>query len=157
MVTMSGTTPAVARVAGLMAAIFAVCSACSPSRPGDRGTPQPHQFEPCAASAGTTGDYCYPESYRQGYAILPRSTRATPGQRYWMEVSHCGLTWIADFDAAFWRVVRWDTAEPPDSLINPDTGTTRLLSANAAEYTSSRGEHITLERVEGPLIPSMRA
>lgn len=127
------------------------------SRPGEPRltslSPTPQAPRECPTTVRPTGDYCYPASTRIGDAIRPRSTNAVVGQWYRIEIGHCGLEWIVDFAGRFWEVVRWDTVEPPHSLINGDRGQIRLIGNGEAEYEGSQGEHVRLRPIDGPLIP----
>ncbi len=69
--------------------------------------------------------------------------------------SHCGLDRSRfDFDGSLWKAVGRTSdgqGNPPPGYDNPfDSGTIRLLPDGAAEYTSSRGVRLSLERVDDP-------
>lgn len=69
--------------------------------------------------------------------------------------SHCGLDRARfDFDGSFWMAIGEtsdDAGNPPDGYDNPyDGGTIRLLPDGTAEYTSSGGVRLPLDRLDGP-------
>lgn len=75
--------------------------------------------------------------------------------KYLFDAPHCGLDWMLDFDASFWRVI-----EPPDYgdgenysfLYNSDQGTITFSDENSAIYQASTGEEVEIERLKGPII-----
>lgn len=84
------------------------------------------------------------------------SPRAAANRDYPITVyTHCGLDRSRfDFDGSFWRALG-ETSDgqgnPPPGYDNPyDAGMIRLLDGETAEYTSSQGERLRLERAASP-------
>jgi hypothetical protein len=78
---------------------------------------------------------------------------------------------MVDFDGSFWRVIGWDSAERPSSLISEKLGSIRLIDHQRAEfreweakglstrlgtasvdYRGRWGTRIQLERIDGPIV-----
>jgi len=91
-------------------------------------------------------------SEERGYRFHPRSGRVTPSTAYRFDTGHCGLSFLADFDASFWRPIDPDGGEPPDLFFNQDVGAIALVDFDRAVYRSSTGEEVTLIRIRGPVI-----
>jgi hypothetical protein len=116
--------------------------------------------------------YHYPEARRPGDPITAKSPPAVSGHPYCFQVGHCGLDWLTDFDGSFWIVVEWETNNPPSSLNGDDLGSLRLLGPDRAQfiewtpegtwgrrgvvrpdYTGVWGTRVTLDRLDGPIVP----
>lgn len=114
--------------------------------------------------------YIYPEA-GPGSEINPQSPPAVQGRAYCLEVPHCGLNWISDFDGSFWAVARSDSDAGSHLEVNEGVGTVRLTGANEAEFTEWRhshvrgrlgaavpyyewewGDRVTLRRLDGPIV-----
>ncbi|MPZ69805.1 MAG: hypothetical protein GEU71_09775 [Actinobacteria bacterium] len=87
--------------------------------------------------------------------IRPRSADVAGVGTYRFTVPHCGLDWMVDFDASFWK------AEHPDDygkgnrypfFYNPDVGTFTFVSWDRAIYEASTGDQIRLRRLDGRIV-----
>lgn len=167
----------------LLAAVLATATAAGIATAPDRdglpkwvpGTPPTSEGWPVGGfgcDSDPWGQYYYPEAARRGGEIDPKSPPAVRGRPYCLEVPHCGLDWITDFDGSFWEVVEW---EPSDTnlLINEGLGSIRLVRPDEAEFTTwipggtrgrlgtavvdvewHRGARVTLHRLDGPITPA---
>ena len=87
-----------------------------------------------------------------GYRFWPRSAPVDEGVTYRFETGHCGLDFMLDFDGTFWNAVNPKAGEEPIYFYNQDVGTIELTGHDLATYTSSSGEKIRLERIDGPVL-----
>ncbi len=122
--------------------LFLFLAACSSLR-SLRAEPLP---EPTAADHPT-------EETKKGTLFSPISGEVEEGVTYNFDTGHCGLDFLTDFDGSFWVPVNPnDGGEPPGFFSSEDDGTMKLVSDDKAEYTSSDGVTVTLERHEGPYL-----
>ena len=83
----------------------------------------------------------------------PRSAPVEKDVEYSFDAGHCGLDYLTDFDASFWRPINPnEPKDPPEFFYNEDQGTMRLVSEDRAVYTSSSGGEVTLRRHDGPVL-----
>lgn len=90
-------------------------------------------------------------SEEEGYRYWPRSGTAEVGVAYRFETEHCGLSFLADFDASFWQPVNPSAGEPPSFFHNQDVGEIALISSDTAVFRSSEGVEAVLTRIDGPV------
>jgi hypothetical protein len=115
--------------------------------------------------------YDYPEAADPHGTIHAKSPAAVSGRAYRLEVRHCGLDWITDFDGSFWAVVPSDSGVLSNLAVNEGVGTIRLTGPDQAAFTEWRhdrnrgrlhtavpdyewewGDRVTLHRLEGPIV-----
>ena len=65
-----------------------------------------------------------------------------------MEVGHCGLLHVVDFDGSFWVLVGDAPGDHP-ALDGSETGSIRLIGQDRAEYAGSLDATIGLARFPG--------
>jgi hypothetical protein len=88
----------------------------------------------------------------KGTTYWPRSAPVEQGVEYQFNSGHCGLEFLTDFDANFWRPLDPNgKQEDPLFFYNEDEGTMTLKSEDSATYESSDGQRVQLERIVGPL------
>jgi hypothetical protein len=91
-------------------------------------------------------------SDEDGYRFWPRSAHVEEGVTYLYDTGHCGLDVMLDFDGTFWHAVNANAGEEPVFFYNQDLGTIEQIGNDLARYTSSSGEEIRLERMDGPIV-----
>ena len=100
----------------------------------------------------TAGDHPTKET-KKGTLFFPISGDVEEGVAYRFNTGHCGLGYLTDFDGSFWTPINPDPGrEPPAFFSNEDEGAMKLVSEDKAEYTSSDGVTVTLERHVGPYL-----
>jgi hypothetical protein len=91
-------------------------------------------------------------SEEKGWRFSPRSDRIKPGVAYRFETTHCGLSYLTDFDGSFWRPVPPADGQSPDFFINQDVGAIALVDFDTAIYQSSTGVEVSLRRLDGDVV-----
>lgn len=74
---------------------------------------------------------------------------------YLFTAPHCGLNWMIDFDASFWKAVKpadYGNGDNYPFFYNSDEGTITFTDSESAIYQASTGEQIRLERLAGPIV-----
>lgn len=74
---------------------------------------------------------------------------------YLFTAPHCGLDWMIDFDASFWKAVKpadYGNGDHYPFFYNSDEGTITFIESESAIYQASTGEKIRLERLPGPIV-----
>ena len=90
---------------------------------------------------------------KKGTVYSPISGEVEEGTEYHFNTGHCGLDFMTDFDGSFWIPENPDEGdEPPEFFTNEDDGTMKLISEGEAEYTSSGGVMVSLQRHQGPFV-----
>lgn len=83
--------------------------------------------------------------------IWPNSARVELRVPYRVTVyTHCGVDHALDFDGSFWKVSRKSDKERARYDDPDDTGVITLVDEDTATYRTSRGDTVTLTRLEGP-------
>jgi len=173
-----GVTARLAVLAAVLAATTALGLAATPDR---TGLPKWIPANPATSGGwpvGTFGcdsnpweQYVYPEAAGPGSEINPQSPPAVPGRAYCLEVPHCGLSSITDFDGSFWAVRRSESDRPANIEVSEGLGNIRLTGPDEAEFTEWKrgrlggrfhtavvdyewewGDLVTLHRIDGPIV-----
>lgn len=167
---------------GLLAAVLAATTALGLVRTPDRdGLPRWVPDNPPTSGGWPVGafgcdsdpweQYIYPEAAGPGSEINPQSPPAVQGRAYCLEVPHCGLSWITDFDGSFWAVVRSEPEVRSNIEVSEGVGAIRLTGRDEAEFAEWRhgrvrgslytavpdyewewGDRVTLRRLDGPIV-----
>jgi hypothetical protein len=90
------------------------------------------------------------------FHFFANSSRVEMGRFYRFRLyTHCGLNELVDFDGSLWDYSGPGSPDdgnrnPPAGFANPyDDGTMKLISANVAEYQSSKGAVVRYTRRSG--------
>ncbi|HUQ44638.1 MAG TPA: hypothetical protein VM451_09565 [Candidatus Limnocylindria bacterium] len=79
----------------------------------------------------------------------PSSPRANGLGPFALDVGHCGISHVIDFDGSFWVPVGQVDGDHA-TLINSESGTIRILQPNLAEFRGRSGFTVRLARFPGP-------
>ena len=134
--------------AALLIALLGACDASTAPEEvkGDpRVKPEPRK---------TVAEFRSEEVGNDRYRVWPRSADVESSGVYHYTVEHCGLEWMVDFDASFWKAIRPRRAAGPrfSFFYNSDTGTISFRTPDDATYTSSKGVEVELRRLQGPIV-----